>query len=528
MTNLSRNNRNYVPIIFLIIVYFFTLQTSQEISIDTYLYLNLLNVYDLKSYFIQRKSNLIYDLQPIRDLFLFIQIIFERSTGYNIEILSNFIFFTLSLLNLKSFIKNNHFFIFIIITLLHPTVVHIISLDASFKHILSFYFISYYIKINHRTELNRISDHIVSIFFLVLSLFTQPIFLFAPLFSFLSYKNDILSKLKKFFIHFLISFFVALFNKYYYLFIYPILTGSQKYVTDNIYSKLLSLGRFSAQIFTPINSYHFYSSDSLLNIIGIVIATFIILYFFKLNKKQLLHPFNLFIFLPILIINFDSTIIFFMDVYSLSAIVFISIYLARILNSNRKFLSIIILYSALNSYKILEKTNPNKFFHNSFIREPSCRNADFLIRRSINLGNFELLSYLVDWKHCLSHHPENRLREINAFLIYSDTKLNTNEKIEFFKKNSENKLSSIFLAILYAEINSMEKFLKEKEKLIAYGNIESRYYSISKLLIKKCKKNKYKCLDIKKKIPKEAVSIYKLTPIGIGLLVKRNPRVNYY
>ena len=143
---------------------------------------NIMNTRDPSDYFQKMIRGDYWDLQPVRDLTLFMNKFLKIHLGFGALHLFNFILALMVLIKLKTFLllkKIDSRLVLVIILLIafHPLYQVIFAWITNRKHLLSFFFILCYLiewererKLNYKTTL-----------YMTLSLLSQPITLFIPL-----------------------------------------------------------------------------------------------------------------------------------------------------------------------------------------------------------------------------------------------------------------------------------------------------------------------------------------------------------
>ena len=156
---------------------------SSDFTFDHYLYTELIQLSSPYEYFLKLSHGKIYDLQPVRDLFLLIDIWGAKIFGFWFKIFTNTLLIFVLILQViklaKKFQLENK--VVYCLLVLNPILLHIAGIDTAKKHILSAVFILLF--------LNQIYSQkrkdILALTYLALSLFSQPINIFLGLVPFL-------------------------------------------------------------------------------------------------------------------------------------------------------------------------------------------------------------------------------------------------------------------------------------------------------------------------------------------------------
>jgi hypothetical protein len=183
----------FLPILVGVLVFIFkdTIFAAKTVSPDAYFILPYLeSLPNLGKYFADQMNLVTFDLQPIRDLSLWIDLWVYQKTGLNIFICHNLILFFLTLLIWKKIIQeenNNSSSPLILLSLLlmaaHPVYAHSISYSMARKHLLSFFFISLstfcFLRSIKKNELAWKDIFLITLSY-CLSILSQPISLLFP------------------------------------------------------------------------------------------------------------------------------------------------------------------------------------------------------------------------------------------------------------------------------------------------------------------------------------------------------------
>ena len=158
---------------------------------------------------------------------------------------------------------------------LHPIFSKTITHVGVRKHLLSFLFIVFFMNIYLSDKKDGWRAIKMTTFF-VLSLLSQPINIFVPIWCFFhSYfvkKHRLIQIIKELSPLFLCALIIGILNIWWYL-SYQKILGVHKYVEDDTFAlRLMAIGRYYSFYFLPIRFAEFYGPQSFLTIVGIGIA----------------------------------------------------------------------------------------------------------------------------------------------------------------------------------------------------------------------------------------------------------------
>lgn len=455
-----------------LIFYSLNLFISQDFALDSYLYTDLIKLSNPWEYFTKLFQGQMYDFQPIRDLFLLIDVWGERVLGFSFRILSNTVMLGILLyFSVKLFEKwNLSRHSLICLFALNPVLLHIVGIDTAKKHILSAIFIVMFLNQIYSVKRN---DKL-SVLFLILSILSQPINILLGLipvaksyFESRSVKDNI-----KFAV---ITIFFAGLNWLYYRYSFTELVGVSKYYSLPVEDKVFSLGRFFFQIALPIELIYFYFKGAILNFVGIIAF---VLIGYAIYKSKLTLPKELYVFMFLsgfIIVNTQSTQIFHQDTYVLTALIGFLFLMSDILSKfsikkRRVFVFIISIFYVYNSIQLLiSKQSYGVFIERSVASNPSCRNVYnatkfYFTRQNIS----KMLDYGEDMisRKCFFHTKDDIALNslMNAEILYYTKELSLVEKINIFStKKNQSELDIFILLALSVEqenVNEFQKYLK--------------------------------------------------------------------
>lgn len=238
------------------------------------------------SYFTKFFNGDYFDLQPVRDATFFINVFLERSIKYGAFHLFNTLVSALILINVWTILKyylKNELVINLIVVLLafHPSLNVTSAWTVNRKHLLSVLFILLY----YKNWKNHNGHTLKNIFYYFLSIFSQPICVFVPVFMIFRKKLRFLD-----FVVIGLMILNLVSNYYYYSFHHYFFHRNTYFHSIFEFDWLLGLGRLFSQIVIPLIFAAEYDPGSIFSIIGISIMFLSGLYSYKKFKyKNLDH-----------------------------------------------------------------------------------------------------------------------------------------------------------------------------------------------------------------------------------------------
>ncbi|MBI2521578.1 MAG: hypothetical protein HYV97_14275 [Bdellovibrio sp.] len=385
------------------VIYFSILKNSPHIDLDYKSnIIPLLTVDSIEKYF---SSAQIFDLQPIRDLSLLLDIYQERITGYSSFHLQNFILWLAIVsfayfLLLKIGVQHKHAYSIVFLISTHPVGANVVSDIASRKHLLSVLFILlttiFYLS---WCQLPKKTTVILIILMYLLSILSQPITVLWPMLplvqSFFQIKMRL--KLRQLLVLLLpIASLCFYFNYRYYtgkylhqanaIKIYPMLENLQ--LIPQMY------GRYFINIIFPFDLALYYKIYSVQNLAGSILF---MLWLWLLKKRlsilALVLPLVLY-FIPLIVVTFNITPIFVSDMYLiLPLIVFFYLSYKSVINliHSQTLLAIMVIVLcvfSLLSYRQSRIWLSNKsIWENDYKNQPSHESALQYVKFLLNEGD---------------------------------------------------------------------------------------------------------------------------------------------
>lgn len=480
-------NKLFFGFIFIITLgsLFYTPFVNTDIMLDYEIIIKpLININSLSDYFEQIKVGKIHDFQPIRDLshrldlFLIEYFKFEKiALLHNILILA----FTCLILfkTLLYFFEDKVAFYLVSLFIVHPLTFHIYVSITNRKHILSFLFfmISYFYFLNSRKKYISYTSYF-------LSLFSQPINVFAPLFFLTHIKKEklFLKKNILYFVPYLLIFASGvILNLYYYEIFHYKKVGLSNMQYIYIYSDIFNaIAVHFRQFFWPFSFSTYYTFDKINIFISLISAPIFCMYIYKINrsvfKKFIVLLFSIFFILYGHKSNVLSVLI--QDSYLLTPsfvfLVFIGLIWKRYGSKFEYILIPIILFSFCTSlYFSSLRTNKYNYYQHTLKTESHCRVQQFVVEEAIsNNLQQDVLTYGMNWlnEKCniIGKDLGYRKAFINTHLVFLSSDFTVDEKISLFIKKFPNKFDhvQIIAALLIENKKSPELINKYLIQLI--------------------------------------------------------------
>ncbi len=482
-------------LILICFIYYPILTASKVIDHDYFLVIApLAQIDSLSSYWAGFKSHLIFDIQPVRDLSIWLAIKISNLFHYGKGILYYNFFLWLACLSvlyrilqrLKLSLWQTNFIICLFG--IHPVFTQTIPWLSAHKHLLSFFFIllcfNFFLKAWNKEQLQK-RDHLFCIVFFTLSIFSQPITITFPLWLILYvFLHKPYKEIPRYWFTTLgiLSFIMILgmgINYWYYAGPYVTSSSSTKFIAVGMTERLLSLGRYFIQISYPVSFARSYYYGSPLNIIGLLSLPVAFMVFNKfLGWKKTLLWGSLF-FLPLLMVNVRMTNIFVSDTYlllpSVGMILLIYLTVEKIILKIpvpqkypiASFTLIIMILTIQARVEARHWIEPMTFIKVAYEREKSCLNllnyATYLWRFPSMREEATKKSNEIILKNCqFSSMPSTFFSEArNAIVagIYFSEDLTNEAKLRILK-HSRNPYGKLFMANIYLRTNQKASALK--------------------------------------------------------------------
>lgn len=281
----------------------------------------LRGVSSLQSYWQLMQYGQIWDLQPLRDLSLLLDLRLSEQMGFSTFHISSFLLFLILLWSAyKCFreleLQPQPAFVLTMLLSLHPALTLTTTWISARKHLLAclFMLLAFYFFLRfQKTKRNR--DYIWILAGLLLSGLSQPLLMLVGFWMSLQIGNrtDISkNKIKALALFAISSFFITL-NAFYYKYAYVIGQSSligkfQELSLENLWNRFLLMGRFCVQVFLPINPSPIpYDLKQKLSILGLILFLLILfLIFSRIRKNYKDFMLTVLPILPVVIIFTDA------------------------------------------------------------------------------------------------------------------------------------------------------------------------------------------------------------------------------
>lgn len=471
--------------VFLSLFCFFPILTSEHLlDKDAALVIEPLSgIKGLGDYFDIFLTKKLLDIQPIRDLFLFINIFLTRIIGHQTFGFANWFIWILTCFYARQVAryygnkKVVDFFLLLLVT--HPMMMWVISWPLAMKHLLSSLFcliaFFYSVKFKHNETQNTF---LVFVFFF-LSLLSQPISIFFPFIVLIFFwpernKKEVRVLLG---ILFLSSLVIGILNWFYYSNVFAIYSGTtiiQPPFSIGLSQRLFVFSRAMTQIFFPIAFAGDYNPASTLGLVGIPLLA-IVLYLKRVNLKQVFFFLSL-IFYPLVSANVRITSVFLSDTYLVTSLVGVFLLLCFKVGSLNKLQKIflflaLILFVIKSCYESFITIESEKYLETSYQREPGCKNLVSLTAhylKEVKLDAFYSYSSVALKNKCFMNglFPQLMINNLYAFRVYLDQENSLESKLITFKKGKYISPDVGYLQVLLlGRLGELEKAQKLFRKL---------------------------------------------------------------
>lgn len=472
-----------------------------------------------------------YDVQPIRDLSLLIDLFFFNKLKIPTFIFQNIIYWTIACFNVfniskKVFTKFDEKNLLFLTGLFcsYPLFCSSLSWGIARKHILAFMFImistNYAIKwITDESSKNK--NYLLAFLSYLLSVFSQPITVLWPFWVLYFNLKESKHSFKKNILYYLplliLTFVIYFINKNYYLTSETFrlhyetkLVGSNLSIADII----LAVGHYFYQLAFPYLPSIHYELGHWSVFVGILMGAlfYIACSFFKLSKSWILLWIS-FVFFPLFVVLVNPNIL--SDNYLLTPSFGIFILLVSILEkknwSFKKYHFLILLFFSLYSMKeSLYWLDPIKFAEErGFNRRPNCSSALHLARKSYAINRSIPLTAK---KFLETHECYNRAQlppaiilsrlYLQSYILYYENDVSVANRLKALERISNiSYYPKMILISLYLKNKDEEKAKQSISELVTkYKNMSwPNYYDeiIANDMYPYCLKNKdQECLKI--------------------------------
>ena len=465
----------FVSIIFFLGIINFNLIVNDPIQNydDSLLIPPLQNLNSPSEYIQKMKKGEIFDVQPLRDLSLLVNIKAKQLTGHGHFHLTNFIIYVLILFFTFKLLSKSSPYTFGLILLLafHPVPLSSVFWISARKHLLSTLFILMATYLSSKETYKKHSWAIC--FFYICAILSHPINVLWPIWFivFMLIRKGSLSKKELFLPIVLISLLTVFvyINHRYYTSIYLISSnGIPKLLPmsfdEFMATTILRFSRSFSQIFMPLSVSPIYYIGNWKTLLGIPFLVILPWFFWKsLNRNQLIWP--LFIILPLLVVYSKNTNIFISDTYLLipfvGIIITTGLILERFRPSLKKFNVIIMVlscYFAFKSFHYAKAWESHvKLWEYTYRTEKSPHTLlEYGINQYVGKNFRELRIVATQLKFWDPH--KRYVQGFFAASIYHDPYMKLEEKLDILRKSYvDTPLFNHFLGSLYMQKNNWDK-----------------------------------------------------------------------
>jgi hypothetical protein len=495
-----------------------SLTAEKTVSPDAYFLLPYLNkINNLTEYFFQLFSLQAFDIQPVRDLSLWIDWMIFHKWGTNVFIIHNAILWLVSGFLISKIIElenpklsplRSTFYVGTFLS--YPLFAHIISFSMARKHILAFMFImfaTYYFLLfikNYQWKYGLL----FSLSYL-LAVFSQPICLLWPLWVVIyqyTYKKNEFKKFIPYLFILSVIFLLGFSANYIYYeksVFFQSIFGSKTKHALLIWPKFLSMGHYLFNIFFPYKLVFYYEIKTERVIWGAIF--FLLFSFFYLLRTKNFKKYFIWIcfsFFPLGIILNTPNLLF--DVYLLlPCLGFFVLFVDLISTLSKRSglligLTILIFFMFFTHQESQLWTNSRLWGESGFKRSPSCNGTVRYAREILSNGEVpekEILNYIFQ-NNCFRYESTYNKLEIIVFesqLIFHDQNLTLDQKKSYLEEHGKfNFYPLIILAGIYIRNNLYDEARKTIDHTVNYlGNVklETTYDAIfDKIVLPYCQR----------------------------------------
>lgn len=491
----------------LFVAYFPVLTAQKTVDPDANIILtNLSSVTGPQSYVDILITLNTIDLQPVRDLTLFLDLWIFHSTGINIFIWQNLFWWILTLIMTRSLLRlvsqNPLTDFYLIAFAVYPLFSGVLSWGMNRKHLLAFFFILAATRfLFSRLKTLTITDLFVVSALFLFSVFSQPIFLLWPIWVCVVFFQEKWPSKSRFLVISLFSImllaiilnFLYYNNSPSYLFFYPAKTSDLLNIPD----KILALGHYAFQIFFPYLlsfKYHLGHWSVFVGLIALIIFSYIM---FKFTDRTNLLRWGFFGILPVLTVLNDPHVM--ADSYLLMPVLAVWILLMLYKNSQgvkirTLLLTLILFFTARTHLESSNWTDRVKLADVSFERRPSCLSAfnDAKVGFDLYVKKTDALSYIFA-NDCLSAIQVNPFFYRSMVIMFSHYYFHSDEisftqRLERLEKLSENNiLAHLTLVGFFIKNDKVNEARSEIDRLLLRWEkteIPSDYHEITARFVK--------------------------------------------
>lgn len=431
------------------------------------------------------------DIQPIRDLSIYLDIIFFDLTGINISIAHNLILWigccwVGERILKKSFpdLSQQESFLIICLFLVYPLFSQTVSWGIARKHILSFLFTLLATDVwIRRGGIKTYKDSILINGFYVCAILSQPISILWPvwaaLYTFLINRPSLKATLIKLIPSFLILIIVAYLNYLYYA-TSPIFLNSYSSKTNEVLEisdKVLAFGHYIFQVFFPYLLSFTYTLGHWSTLVGLLIFGIIFYLILGLGlDRRFVMAWTFFGILPLSVVVLKSTMLY--DTYLLFP-AFSSLLLLVAIKQKLKvppklryiYLPIFLVFIGFTYFESSAWKNDLLMTKKSFERRPSCLSAFQYLKTSyeneVLPDSNDAKTYLLEYECDKFQVEGSSLIILQSYMLYYDSLLPTEERISKLKILSPMGIfPNIVLTSFYIKLNRLQEARDALEMMI--------------------------------------------------------------
>lgn len=446
------------------------------------------------------------DIQPVRDLSFFVDILIFKYSQINTLTFFNLILWwggclILGKIILKLFadLTEEKIFWLLLCFSVYPLFGPSVEWGMARKHLLCFYFIL--LATNAWMENKKIS-----IVYYILSVLSQPISLLWPIWAYFYLKDK--KKIIPYLV-FMITFIVINFFYYEQSPVFKQLFGTKTNELFDVPEKILALGHYAFQILFPyllsINYELGHWSDLAALPISVILISFL---WKKTSDKTFLLSWSLFLFLPIAIIITKASFLY--DTYLLIPasgifIILIKTFHPQISCGKNTFALISLVWAGLTFAGALEWRDEVKITENNFFRRPGCKTAFQHARTAYENGvrpSPEAKKYLRDFECSNLRISPLHLINMEASTIYYEEEASPELRIEKLEQLSKFGIyPQLLLAAEFLRMGDKDKATDVLDEIYEHWGstrFKEEYIPIvSEILFPFCKiENNQKCLNV--------------------------------
>lgn len=543
---LYRLKKFYVmPIIFgvLLLIFWKVLTATQTVSPDAYLILPHLESFSSISEYLKSLVNLSsIDIQPVRDLSLWIDWWFFHKTGLNSFIWTNVLLFLMTIFvwikiqasELAN--KGVQSVLFGVLLACYPVYAHIVSYSMGRKHLLSFFFISlstyFIIKVSKKRFITFKEVFWIALTFF-LSVFSQPISLLFPLWALLYLKLEKIKLEKSFISLFILLLIIFIFgfsvNYFYYenSLVIKNVFGSKTDNALNISDRIYSLFIYFYNALYPFE-LSFYSSAQIKRpFFGLMLFTLFSLVYLGITKniKHYLQ-WMCYALLPLLIITTSPYNIYYTYLtIPLAAILLLQFELMNKLLTKLPFwfgknsLAVLLLLLAIFSHFEANKwTDERKWGEMNISRDPHCNSVIRYSRDLLSKGELpsqDIMNFMAqnNCNHYSTDYHQIELIVFQSQIIFYNEAIPIEQRVTTLKNHGKiNFYPLLVLASIYikeSKISEAKEMIEETIRFLGDVSLGTMYDKIfDDYLIPFCEQNeqqecvkRFKRLTLKKNTP---------------------------